>query len=98
MMMKECQSVVSDGADHPELRASLDKYVAAVVPGLLDCYVVSEGGAEIGSLSIIFFNNFAWQQICFQSCGKRLAIMHAYVMHILSRCVFNSCFDEVTGN
>ena len=51
MMVKECQSVVSDGVDHSELRASLDKYVAAVVLGLLDCYVVSEGGAERGSLS-----------------------------------------------
>ena len=30
----------------------LDEYVAAVMLGLLDCYVVSEGGAETGSLSL----------------------------------------------
>lgn len=52
-MVKERRSVVSDGADHLELRAILDKNAAAAVAlGLLDCCVVSEVGAERGSLSV----------------------------------------------
>lgn len=44
---------------------------------------------------LVPFNYFEWQQICILNFGRRLVIMHAYVMHILSRWVSDSCCREV---
>ena len=56
MTVKVDQSVASDGADHFEVKLYLDKCAAAAaaaVFGLLDCCVISEGGAETGSLPLL---------------------------------------------
>lgn len=54
MTVKVHEGVASVGADHPESKMYHDKYsaaaAAAAVLGLPDCYVVSGGGAETGSL------------------------------------------------